>query len=376
MNVHVLAILAVAGFLAFVNGANDVSKGVATLVGSGVTDYRKAIAWGTVFTAVGGLLAVLFAGAMLSTFGKGLVAPGVTPTFSAALATLAGAAAWVAIATSTGLPVSTTHALVGALMGVAAAAYGVGAVQWSALGGKVFLPLLASPLASFLLTWVALRLTSSRSAAAGSVTDCACAELEPAVVTQGPSCAPAAALLPGSTLRVYTGSAAECAAAGTAVRVTLDHLHWLSSGATSLARGMNDAPKIVALALAAAALGPSAGVSAPMLFVSVVAGMVFGSVVAGRRVTHVLAEKVTTMDHREGFAANLATAALVMVGAVQGLPMSTTHVSSGGIVGAGVRRGALRHRTLRDIALAWVVTLPGAALLGTMAYGIARAVRG
>ncbi len=376
MDIHALALLAVAGFLAFVNGANDVSKGVATLVGSGVTEYRKAIAWGTVFTAAGGLLAVYFAGAMLSTFGKGLVVPGVTPTFSAALATLAGATAWVAIATRTGLPVSTTHALVGALTGVASVAYGPGAVQWSALGGKVFVPLLASPLASFLLTWVALRFTSSRPAAAGAVADCACAELEPAVVTQGPSRAPAAALLPGSTLRVYTGNAAECAAAGAAVRVTLDHLHWLSSGATSLARGMNDAPKIVALALAAAALGPRAGVSAPMLFVSVVAGMVLGSVVAGRRVTHVLAEKVTTMDHREGFAANLATAALVTVGAVQGLPMSTTHVSSGGIVGAGVQRRALRHRTLRDISLAWVVTLPGAALLGTAAYAMARALQG
>ncbi len=376
MNAHALAVVAIAGFLAFVNGANDVSKGVATLVGSGVTNYRKAIAWGTLFTAAGGLLAAFFAGAMLSTFGKGLVAPGSTPTFAGALATLAGAAAWVAIATRTGLPVSTTHALVGALGGVALAAYGVGSVQWSVLGVKVFLPLLASPLASFVLTSAALWFTSWRSAAPGAIADCACAELERGIVPQGSSRAPAAAFLPGATLRVYTGDTAECVAARPAVRVTLDHLHWISSGATSLARGMNDAPKIVALALAAAALGPSAGPSTPMLFASVVLGMVLGSVAAGRRVTHVLAEKVTAMDHREGFAANLVTAALVTVGAVQGLPMSTTHVSSGGIVGAGAQRRALRHRTLRDIALAWVVTLPGAALLGTWAYGIALAVQG
>lgn len=376
MNVHALVVVTIAGFLAFANGANDVSKGVATLVGSGVTDYRRAIAWGTAFTAAGGALAAIFAGAMLSTFGKGLVAPGVTPTFAAALATLAGAAAWVAIATRTGLPVSTTHALVGALTGVTAAAHGVGAIQWSVLGGRVFLPLLASPLAAFLLTSVALRLAGRRPAGAGAAPDCACAELEPGLVAQGAGGAPAAALVPGATLRVYTGSSAECAAARPAVRVTLDHLHWLSSGATSLARGMNDAPKIVALALAAAALGPSAGLSAPALFASVVAGMVIGGLVAGRRVAHLLAEKVTTMDHREGFAANVVTAALVTVGAVQGLPMSTTHVSSGGIVGAGARRRALRHGTLRDIALAWVVTLPAAALLGTAAYAIALAVQG
>jgi inorganic phosphate transporter, PiT family len=377
VNVHVLAVVMAAGLLAFANGANDVSKGVATLVGSGVADYRKAILWGTAFTAAGGLLAVHFAGAMLSTFGGGVVAAGVKPTFIAALATLAGATAWVAIATRTGLPVSTTHALVGALTGVAAVAYGLGAVRWSALGGKVFLPLLASPLASFLVTSAVLRITTSRSEAQGTVADCACAELSGALVpAEATSRAPAAALLPRPTLRVYTGDAAECAAARPAVRVTLDHLHWLSSGATSLARGMNDAPKIVALALAAAALTPSASVSTPMLYAAVVAGMVAGSLVAGGRVTHVLAEKVTTMDHRDGLVANLATATLVTVGAVQGLPMSTTHVSSGGIVGAGAQRRALRRRTLRDIALAWVVTLPGAALLGAAAYAIARAVQG
>jgi PiT family inorganic phosphate transporter len=376
VNVHVLAVVAVAGFLAFANGANDVSKGVATLVGSGVADHRKAIAWGTAFTAVGGLLAIFFAGAMLSAFGGGVVAPGVKPSFVAALATLAGATAWVAIATRTGLPVSTTHALVGALTGVAAIAYGPGAIRWSALGGKVILPLLASPLASFLVTSLALRLTGSRSSSQAAGADCACAELEPATIAQGAGRAHAAALVSRPTLRVYTGNAAECAAARPALRVTLDHLHWLSSGATSLARGMNDTPKIVALALAAAALAPSAGVSTPMLYASVVVGMVAGGLVAGRRVTRVLAEDVTTMDPREGLAANLATAVLVTMGAVQGLPMSTTHVSSGGIVGAGARRRALRYTTLREIALAWVVTLPGAALLGTAAYAIARAVQG
>jgi inorganic phosphate transporter, PiT family len=372
----VLAVLAVAGFLAFANGANDVSKGVATLVGSGVADYRKAVVWGTAFTAVGGLLAVFFAGAMLSTFGGGVVAPGVKPSFVAALATLAGAAAWVALATRTGLPVSTTHALVGALTGVAAIAHGLEAVRWSALGGKVLLPLLASPLASFLVTSLALRFASRRAPSWAAGADCACAELEPASVARGAGGAAAAALVSRPTLRLYAGNAAECAAARPALRVTLDHLHWLSSGATSLARGMNDAPKIVALALAAAGLAPGARLSAPMLYASVVAGMVAGSLVAGRRVTHVLAEKVTTMDQRDGLAANLATAVLVTLGAVQGLPMSTTHVSSGGIVGAGARRRALRYGTLREIALAWVVTVPGAALLGTAAYAIARAVQG
>lgn len=76
MNFTAFLALLVGGFLAYANGANDVSKGIATLVGSGVTDYRRALAWGTAWTAVGGLLGALFASAMLPTFGSGLLVPG------------------------------------------------------------------------------------------------------------------------------------------------------------------------------------------------------------------------------------------------------------------------------------------------------------
>lgn len=377
MTVQVLLVVAVGAFLAYANGANDVSKGIATLVGSGVTDYRRAIAWGTLWTAAGGVLGALFGGAMLATFGNGLLAPGTTPAFSAALAALIGAAAWVLLATRTGLPVSTTHALVGSLVGVAATAYGVDAVRWSALGGRVFLPLLVSPLASFLLTGLALRACQGPRGVAAAA-DCLCAEVEPTIVAVPASAAASAALLPGAaSLRITTGATETCAVSQpTALRFTLDHLHWLSSGMTSLARGMNDGPKMVALALAASALAPQDALSPAPLFALVTLGMVVGSLWAGRRVTHVLAEKVTTMDHREGLAANLATAGLVTAGAIYGLPMSTTHVSLGGIVGSGVERAALNRKTLRDIALAWIVTLPAAALLGTAGYALAKALLG
>lgn len=95
MTAQALLVVAVGVFLAYANGANDVSKGIATLVGSGVTDYRRAIAWGTMWTAVGGVLGAVFGGAMLATFGNEFLAPGTTPTFAAALAALIGAAAWV-----------------------------------------------------------------------------------------------------------------------------------------------------------------------------------------------------------------------------------------------------------------------------------------
>lgn len=370
-------VLLVGAFLACVNGANDVSKGVATLVGSGVTDYRRAISWGAAWTAAGGFLGALFAGAMLTTFGNGLLAPGTTPTFAAALAVVLGAAGWVLFATLTGLPVSTTHAIVGSLTGVAALAYGADAVRWSALSGKVFLPLLVSPFAALLLTGLLLRATRSRSGGTEARADCLCAEVEPTVVVAGEAGSfLSSALAPAELkLRVTTGPSEVCATSHpAAARLTLDHLHWLTSGATSLARGMNDAPKMVALLVAASALAGQAAIPSPTLFAVVTVSMVVGSLVAGQRVTHVLAEKVTAMDHREGFSANLVTAGLVTAGAIYGLPMSTTHVSSGGIISAGSARGSLNRKTLRDILLAWFVTLPAAAGLGMAAYLVARAI--
>lgn len=325
MTAATLLVLAVGTTLAFANGSNDVSKGIATLVGSGVTDYRRALAWGTVWTAVGGLLGAVLAGAMLTTFGKGLLSSGTTPTFAGALAALVGAAGWVLLATRTGLPVSTTHAIVGSLVGVASLAYGVGSVRWGALGVKVLLPLLASPLAGLLITAIVLGATRA-----------------------------------GGEAR--------------AARPTLDHLHWLTSGATSLARGMNDGPKMVALVAAASVLIGGARISTPAAFALTTAAMVAGSLVAGRRVTTVLAVKVTAMDHREGFAANLVTAGLVTAGAIYGLPMSTTHVSSAGIFGTGALRGSLDRKTLQGILLAWVVTLPAAAAIGMAAYELIRLV--
>ncbi|MCC7111394.1 MAG: inorganic phosphate transporter [Deltaproteobacteria bacterium] len=372
--------LAALGFgLAFVNGANDVSKGIATLVGCGIANYRRAIAWGTLWTAVGGLVGAVLATAMVTTFGNGLLAPGTTQTVGAGVATLLGAAAWVLIATRTGLPVSTTHAIVGSLVGVAAVAYGVDGVRWSALGGKVVLPLLLSPVLALVFVTLLLKATRPSTVklagrAAARMPDCLCAEVtQREVALAGPSSPAAAWAMAAPRLQLIVDTRASCAVERPqAASLTLDHLHWLTAGAASLARGMNDAPKIVALVLAASALGVTSTVGQAPLFMLVTAGMVLGSLVGGRRVTRLLAEKVTPMDHREGFLANLVTAALVTAGATLGLPMSTTHVSAGGIVGAGAQRSSLDKKTLGEMALAWVTTLPAAAVLGICALLVGR----
>lgn len=382
MSVGILVVLVAGALIGWFNGANDVSKGIATLVGSGVTDYKKAIGWGTFCTALGGLAAAVFAGAMVTAFGKGLLGPGVTPTLAAALATILGAAVWVIVATRTGLPVSTTHAIVGSIAGVSLVAYGLHGFAWAALGKKVALPLLLSPLVSGLATVAilkAVRLFVRKESPATSAA-CLCAEVTSTGLVALGGAAGMTAAVPAQIpmvcpvhVELTVGSVEECAdkPAATTMKVGLDGLHWLTSGATSFARGMNDAPKMAALILAAGALTGHAIGWLPV-FVLVTAGMVAGSLAGGRRITKVLAENVTKMDHEEGFVANLVTSVLVASGAFLGWPMSTTHVSSSAIVGAGTLKGkgGVSWKTVNGMALAWVVTLPIAALLGAICYAI------
>ena len=373
MSALVIVALAVAGGLAFVNGANDVSRGISTLVGAGVTSYRRAIQWGTLWTGLGALAGASLGAALLVTFGSGLIADGHAPTLGAALATLLGAAAWVGLATWRSLPVSTTHAIVGALVGATAVSQGLAGVSWSALGAKVFLPLLLSPLAAASLAVLMARFTAKTSAV-----DCVCVELAAGAAqaqTDGSALVRTAMRGPIS-VRVTTASTAVCQAEHpTAAALTLTRAHWLTAGLTSFARGVNDGPKIAALALALAALAESS-VSTGVVFVVVTASMVAGSLVGGRRVTRTLAEKVTPMSDRAGASANLVTATLVTTGAAFGWPMSTTHVAGGVVFGVGYVRGTLDRRVLREILLAWLITLPAAAGLAALAFALVQTLTG
>jgi PiT family inorganic phosphate transporter len=153
--------------------------------------------------------------------------------------------------------------------------------------------------------------------------------------------------------------------------VGLDTIHWISSGLASFARGTNDAPKIVAILLigSSAATWPSTS-SQFIAFGGIAIAMGLGSYLGGLRVTEVLAEKVTKMNHAEGLSANLTTSTLVLASGSLGLPVSTTHISSSAIIGIGLLKGwnSVRWTTVRDMALAWIVTLPASALLAGAAY--------
>src|SRR5438105_1666356 len=152
MGIALLLTLLAVLLLAYSNGANDNFKGVATLYGSGTASYRAALAWATVTTLAGSLLALALAGGLVAAFkGKGLVPDPVTARPDFLLAVSLGTAATVLLATRLGLPVSTTHALTGGLVGAGLLA-AAGDVNLAALGQSFVLPLLASPVVAVLLT--------------------------------------------------------------------------------------------------------------------------------------------------------------------------------------------------------------------------------
>ena len=180
------------------------------------------------------------------------------------------------------------------------------------------------------------------------------------------------ALAMNATAGAALSRQADCDAPSVAARVSaVDALHWLSSALTSLSRGLNDTPKIVALGIAGSALLKISGFP---FYAAVAIGMGAGSLMSGFRVTETLARRVTPMSHGEGFAANLATSVLVGLASFAALPVSTTHVSSGAIIGIGLHRGAdtVRWRTVADMLLAWLVTLPLSAALGAVACALLR----
>ena len=302
--------------VAYANGANANFKGVASLFGSGTTSYRMAVNWAAVTTAAGCVAAMFLAASLLKTFsGKGLVPEALIAQPSFLLSVAAAAGATGLLATRFGFPVSTTHILTGALLG---AGWTAGDVNLAKLWESFIKPLLLSPVLAL---------------AAGMV-------------------------LYGilKTLRLAPDHRTR----------TLDALHFLSAGAVCFARGLNDTPKMAALLLSVGWLGEFYG----MLLIAV--AMAAGGLISARQVAETLAHKITAMNPGQGFAANLATALLVTTANVSGLPVSTTHVSVGALLGIGITTRQAKWRTVIPVLAAWVITLPLSALVGAAFFQIGR----
>jgi PiT family inorganic phosphate transporter len=156
----------------------------------------------------------------------------------------------------------------------------------------------------------------------------------------------------------YTGRVLGLSAQG-----ILDRLHFLSAGAVSAARGLNDTPKIVALLVAAAPLAESVP-----RYAAVAVAIAIGGLLGARRVAETMSHRITAMNDGQAFSANLATSILVVAASGLGMPVSTTHVSVGAIVGIGLVNGEARWGSILHVLLAWVTTLPLAAVLAAAVY--------
>jgi PiT family inorganic phosphate transporter len=353
MSLAAVLVFVLIAALAAVNGSNDVPKGVATLAGAGVTNYRAAILWGTVTTLAGCVCSLALAEKMTKLFSSGIITA--APTDAFAVAVLVGAASWVGLATWLRLPVSTTHALIGGLLG-AGLLLASDSIAWSAVPKRLIIPLLSTIVIAYGISMLLALPFNRRPAAATG---------EAEFVTPG-----------ASATGTWTGTALlksepqtevrPDATAGSLSDRVLTAAHWATSGATGFARGLNDTPKMVAVG--AFALVP-AGMALWQIVLVIAGAMALGSVTGGMRVAKQLGEGVVRMNHREGFLANLTTASLVGLGAGYGLPMSTTHVSTGAIAGAaGPNLSRVSGSTLRNFAIAWLVTPPFAAVVAAVAF--------
>jgi inorganic phosphate transporter, PiT family len=360
-------LLPVVAFLAYSNGANDNFKGVASLFGSGTADFKTALGWATACTLAGSLVSVLLAERLLKNFSGYSIVPdtiALTPEFAFSVAL--GTAITVFLATKIGMPISTTHGIIGSLTGCAFMLVGT-QINLLALGTIFLLPLLLSPVLAAILSmtlYVVFRYFRIKSGIEKS--SCACIGM-PVVNYQ---------LAEENSQRSYSqkqlipviGNNASCEEfysgkfIGINAQKVLDVFHFASAGVVSFARGLNDTPKILGLL----AIVTISGMPYKMLLIGIM--MALGGLFHSSAIAKTMGKKIAPLNSGQGFTANLVTSLLVTGASVFGMPVSTTHVTVGSIFGIGGANGTLNKKKLYEILFAWVLVLPISAIVAGSIY--------
>ncbi|MFN3940405.1 MAG: anion permease [Chitinophagales bacterium] len=337
-------------FLAYANGANDNFKGVSTLFGSGTSSYNVAINWGTVSTLAGSIYSIYLAQGLLLHFsGKGIITDGILtePALNASIAL--GAATTVFLATRIGIPISTTHAIIGALVGAGYMAAS-NAIDVNQLIEIFILPILVSPfigcIASIIL-YIILKQLRLRLKMDKNVHFVVQRPIQNLQYFARPAFS-----IERKANEKYTGDIAEISA-----RSMAHVLHFISAGAVGFARGMNDTPKIAGLLLLVSFM------KIPYMLLGVAIAMAIGGLFNAKRVGITMSKKITDINPGQGFTTNIITAVLVWYASISALPVSTTHISVGGIFGIGVINRKADYTMVRKIVSAWILTLPIAAII-------------
>ncbi len=353
-------------FLAYSNGANDNFKGVATLFGSGTTNYKKAINWATITTFSGSVAAIFLANELVKNFsGKGLVPNELITMPIFAIAIAFGAALTVFIATKIGMPISTTHSLVGSLFGAGVMAVG-SQFNFEKLGSTFLMPLIVSPLMAAILSLIAYLIfkffrkqlgvtkKTNLSIHKKQTINIASVNMDNSSTLKSNTSLEATI---NDKVETYEGEIL-----GLSSQKALDSLHYLSAGVVSFARGLNDTPKIVGLLL----IINTIDIKWSMIIIAIV--MAIGGLLNAKKVGVTMSKKITPMNSGQGFTANLITGLLVTTASVHGLPVSTTHVSVGSIFGIGTATKKADYKMISKILLSWLLTLPMAAIISGILF--------
>ena len=331
MHSEPLIILVVATALAFdfTNGFHDTANVVATSISTRALSPRVAVALAAILNFAGAFISLKVA----ATVATGIIDSGAI-TLPIVFAGLIGASVWNLATWYFGLPSSSSHALIGGVVGSMIAAKGTGAVQFDGLLGKVVIPAFISPILAFAVAATAIVLTYRMTA-----------RLRPAPP-------------------VAASATARCSRAAM----------------LALAHGTNDAQKtmgVITLALVANGDISAAHFAVPdWVVIAAASAIALGTYAGGWRIIRTLGSRIIKMDPAQGFTAQSAGAAVVLAASHVGFPLSTTHVMAGGIIGAGSgkRLSAVRWGIAGNMAIAWLVTLPAAAAVGAATYGVSVAI--
>jgi PiT family inorganic phosphate transporter len=404
-------IILIAGFafgfyMAWNIGANDVANSMASAVGAKAITIRQAIFIAGILNIVG---ATLIGSHVTNTIRKGIISPEVLSdphlALAGALSAILAAALWVSFATWKSLPVSTTHSIVGSMIGFGIMAGGFGTINWEKLGAVV-LSWVISPIFSlviaFIMFMVIIRLILSKEKAfehsirlspyfiGSAIFVVVLSFLFKTPLGSSLSLSTAAALIIAFVLAVILGYTGKLAMAkfvsvkainGNGAEEVFRKIQIGTSCYVALAQGANDVANAIgplALIYFLVKTG-SVGTQVPVpvfLLVFGGVGIACGIAMAGQRVMTTIGTKITTLTNTRGFSVDFAAATTVLLASKMGLPVSTTHAAVGGVLGVGFARGleAVNFRIIFQIMVYWVLTVPAAAVTSMLIFKLIRFV--
>ena len=213
-------------FLAFANGGNDVSKAIATLAGAQLTSVQGAVIWGTLWTVAGAISGLFWGQAIVKNISQSIYTESHDFYLPLALAAILAPAIWVSLATWRKWPVSTTHAIIGGLVGTGLVAFGAGGIDWQTIGAKIALPLLASPVMAITLALVLTPALEKFAHAVSGTMIC---------ITPVPGLVYAQAGVVDNIMDdcIICDEDSPQGQASSGFTLDVDHLHWLTSGLLS-----------------------------------------------------------------------------------------------------------------------------------------------